>query len=180
MRADLKRLKRDTSSGQHRTSGLTRATDSGRQPAVGVAPSEAPPPARHASGISAIAVVAKEHKWGTAAIGAVILLLVAGAGYGLHSLFSRSVPRPFAQFSITQATNSGTATLSAISPDGKYLLYTKRENGLESLWLRNVPTSSDTQVVPPSPNPFASLSFSPDGNYLYFRQAGGITSLYYL
>jgi serine/threonine protein kinase len=175
MRADLKRLKRDTSSGQHRTSDLTRATHSGRQTVVDVAPSEATPPARNASGSSAIAAVAKEHKWVTAGMGALILLLVAGAGYGLHSLFSRSVPRPFAQFSITQATNSGTANLSAISPDGKYLLYTKREGGLESLWLRNVPTSSDTQVVPPSPNPFASLSFSPDGNYLYFRQAGDKT-----
>jgi len=68
--------------------------------------------------------------------------------------------------------------LAAISPDGKYLLFTQRENGAESLWLRNVPTSSDTQVVASSPNPFASVSFSPDGNYLYFRQAGDKTGLY--
>ena len=88
------------------------------------------------------------------------------------------MPRPFSQYSISQATNSGTAALAAVSPDGKYLLFTKRENGLESLWLRNVPTSSDTQVVAPSPNPFATLSFSPDGNYLYFRQAGDKTGLY--
>jgi serine/threonine protein kinase len=174
MRADLKRVKRDTSSEKHWTS-IPEMEESGWQTAVGAVPSEVTPPARHASGSSAIATVAKEHKWGTAAIGAVILLLVAGAGYGVRSLFSRSVPRPFAQFLITRATNSGTTTLAAISPDGKYLLYTKRENGLESLWLRNVPTSSDTQVVPRSPNPFASLSFSPDGNYLYFRQAGDKT-----
>jgi eukaryotic-like serine/threonine-protein kinase len=43
-----------------------------------------------------------------------------------------------------------------------------------------VPTSSDTQVVVPSPNPFASLSFSPDGNYLYFRQAGDKTGQYHV
>jgi eukaryotic-like serine/threonine-protein kinase len=104
--------------------------------------------------------------------------LIAGTGYGLRGFFVRSAPRPFAHFSITQATNSGTASLASISPDGKYLLFTKRENGLESLWLRNVPTSSDTQVVAPSPAPFASLSFSPDGNYLYFRQAGDKTGLY--
>ena len=93
-------------------------------------------------------------------------------------MFVRTLPRPFAQYSINQATNSGTASLTAISPDGKYLLFTKRENGTESLWLRNVPTSSDTQVVAPSPNAFASVSFSPDGNYLYFRQAGDKTGLY--
>jgi Tol biopolymer transport system component len=57
-------------------------------------------------------------------------------------------------------------------------VFHQRENGTESLWLRNVPTSSDTQVVALSPNAFASVSFSPDGNYLYFRQAGDKTGLY--
>ena len=107
-----------------------------------------------------------------------MLLLVIGSAFGLRSFLVHNSPKPFAQYSITQATNSGTATLVALSPDGKYLLFTKREDGLESLWLRNIPTSSDTQVVQPSPNPFASLSFSPDGNYLYFRQAGDKTGLY--
>ena len=93
-------------------------------------------------------------------------------------MFVRTLPRPFAQSSINQATNSGTASLTAISSDGKYLLFTKRENCSESLWLRNVPTSSDTQVVAPSQNRFSSVSFSPDGNYLYFRQAGDKTGLY--
>jgi hypothetical protein len=69
---------------------------------------------------------------------------------GLRGLFAHSAPRPFSQYSITQATKSGTARLTVISPDGKYLLFARRENGLESLWLRNVPTASDTQVVAPS------------------------------
>jgi len=204
MRSELKRLQRDagSGSGRHRTLESDRPSGSESQvsPASsaslaaapgGIASSPHPsalhpsaqlpgqhPSAQHPSGSSAIAAVAKEHKWSTAAIGAVVLLLIAGTGYGVRNLFSRSVPRPFAQFAISQATTSGTATLAAISPDGKYLLFTKRENGLQSLWLRNIPTSSDTQVVAPSPNPFASLSFSPDGNYLYFRQAGDKTGLY--
>ena len=186
MRADLKRLKRDTSSGHYRTAEPLAAESSASHAAASAAASSgaatrgAPVAAAHPSGSSVIATVAKEHRWGTAAIAAVILLLIAGTGYGVRSLLSRNVPRPFAQFSIAQATNSGASTLTAISPDGKYLLFTKRANGLESLWLRNVPTSSDTQVVAPSPNPFASLSFSPDGNYLYFRQAGDKTGLYHV
>jgi hypothetical protein len=36
------------------------------------------------------------------------------------------------------------------------------DNGLQSLWLRNVPTGSDTQVIPPSPSSYRSLAFSPD------------------
>jgi eukaryotic-like serine/threonine-protein kinase len=200
MRSELKRLQRDTSSssGRYRMVDSDRPSNSESQvsaassgsvaaaPPSGIVSSphpstqhpSAPFPGQHPSGSSTIAAVAKEHKWGTAAIGAVVLLLIAGTGYGVRNLFSRTVPRPFAQFSISQATTSGTATLAAISPDGKYLLFTKRENGLQSLWLRNIPTSSDTQVVAPSPNPFATLSFSPDGNYLYFRQAGDKTGLY--
>jgi len=42
---------------------------------------------------------------------------------------------------------------------------------MQSLWLRNVPTGSDTQILPPAPTRYASLSFSPDGNYIYFRKA---------
>ncbi len=196
MRADLKRLKRDTSSGRHHASDSDRASDreisaaaapsgasainpSSAAPASGTSPSPSVG-APHSSGSSAIASVAKEHKLGAAAIAAIVVVLIVGTGFGLRSFLVRSAPRPFAQYSIAQATNSGTATLSAISPDGKYLLFTKRENGLESLWLRNVPTSSDTQVVAPSRNPFFSLSFSPDGNYLYFLQAGDKTGLYHL
>jgi serine/threonine protein kinase len=187
MRADLKRLKRDTSSGKHRASDREISAASANVAAASAAtnvsrgstaPAASEATAQHSSGNSAIATVAKEHKLGATAIGAIVLVLIVGTGFGLRSFFVRSAPRPFAQFSITQATNSGTATLTAISPDGKYLLFTKRENGLESLWLRNIPTSSDTQVVVPSPNPFATLSFSPDGNYLYFRQAGDKTGLY--
>ena len=187
MRADLKRLKRDTASGKHHHSDREISAASASLSATNAAQVAMPSGAsltasaavaQHSSGSSAIATVAKEHKLGAAAIAAIVLVLIVGTGFGLRSFFVHSAPRPFAQFSITQATNSGTATLTAISPDGKYLLFTKRENGLESLWLRNVPTSSDTQVVAPSPNPFATLSFSPDGNYLYFRQAGDKTGLY--
>jgi serine/threonine protein kinase len=196
MRADLKRLKRDTSSGRHRTPDSDRISDkempiasaSGATPVVSsvgsASGSSASPSAsavpQHSSGSSVIATAAKEHKLGAAAIAAIVLILLVGTGFGLRGFFAHSAPRPFSQYSISQATNSGTATLAAISPDGKYLLFTKRETGLESLWLRNVPTSSDTQVVAPSPNRFATLSFSPDGNYLYFLQAGDKTGLYNL
>src|SRR4029077_816949 len=44
------------------------------------------------------------------------------------------------------------------------------------LWLRNLPTSSDTQVIPPAPASYKSLAFSPDGNYLYFIKAVDATN----
>jgi len=37
--------------------------------------------------------------------------------------------------------------------------------------LRNLPTNSDTQVIPPAEVEYAHLRFSPDGNYLYFERS---------
>jgi Tol biopolymer transport system component len=80
-------------------------------------------------------------------------------------------PTLISNVTITQVTNSGKAAETAISPDGRYVLIVKDESGLQSLWLRNVLTGSDTQVIPPSVSRYASLAFSPDGNYIYFRKA---------
>lgn len=49
-------------------------------------------------------------------------------------------------------------------------------DGKQSLWLRYVETGSDTQVVPPAEEPYASVRFSPDGNYIYFRRAADQTN----
>jgi Tol biopolymer transport system component len=57
--------------------------------------------------------------------------------------------------------------LAALSPDGKYLLHVRDETGLQSLWLRHIPTMSNTQVVPPAATRYAGITFSPDGSYIY-------------
>ena len=170
LRADLKRLKRDTSSGRMTAAGGTMATSSEQgSGGVSVATSavtvpEAVPTKRSTTNMLPIAA-------------GVLLIIGVGVYFGLRAFVAHGGPRPFQQYSISQLTNSGKSALAAISPDGKYILIAVRENGLDSLWLRNLPTNSDTQVVAPSEAPFASLSFSPDGNYLYFRQAGDKTGL---
>jgi len=62
--------------------------------------------------------------------------------------------------------------LAAISPDSKYVLNVQQdENGLESLWIRNIPSDSNTQVVPPAKGVrYRGLTFAPDGNFIYFRR----------
>ena len=50
-----------------------------------------------------------------------------------------------------------------------------------SLWLRIVPTNSNTQVQPAADVYYNGLRFSPDGNYLYFvRSDPGNADLRYL
>ncbi len=181
LRSDLKRLKRDTESGRRVTPvaepaatspaapiSNTRLSNSGAQP-VSAASSSAVLPAQ--SGSSAVVTAAKQHKFGTASLGVIVLVLLAAAGYGAYTMLHHPAAGPFQNFTVTQVTNSGKAQLAAISPDGKYLLNVLNDNGKQSLWLRNVPTASDTQVIPPEAAAYRSLAFSPDGNYIYFRKA---------
>jgi len=98
----------------------------------------------------------------------IVLFLVAAAVYGIYAFLSHTRPVPFQNFSVNKVTETGKATLVAISPDGKYILHVVSDKGQQSLWLRNVPTNSNTQVVPPEPLEYLGLRFSPDGNYLYF------------
>jgi len=171
MRTDLQRLKRDT--------------DSSRQvAAVSEEPARAAAPGvsgSHASSGSAIAAVAKQHKIGLGISSMAVIVLIAAAAYGMYALMSRSRPAPFQNFSASKLTETGKASLVAISPDGKYILNVMNENGQQSLWLRNVPTNSNTQVLAPAPVSYIGLRFSPDGNYFYFvRSEIASRSLHYL
>jgi len=171
MRADLQRLKRDSES------GYRSAASSGT-----VAAAEAPTVSQpaHTTSSSAVVAAARQHKLGTGVISAIVVLLVAAAAYGVYAFLSRSRPIPFQNFSVNKVTETGKAKLVAISPDGKYILSVVDDKGQQSLWLRNVPTNSNTQVMPPEPLQYLGLRFSPDGNYLYFVRGEQGQALKYL
>jgi serine/threonine protein kinase len=159
MRAELQRLKRDTDSSRHVAAASPES--------AALAPAAAQ--SAHTSGSSsAVVAAAREHKFGIGISSAIVILLVAAAAYGVYAFLSRSQPVPFQNFSVNKATETGKARRVAISPDGKYILNVVDDKGLNSLWLRNIPTNSDTQVMPPEPVQYLGLRFSPDGNYLYF------------
>ena len=56
----------------------------------------------------------------------------------------------------------------ALSPDGRYVIYALREDEKQSLWVRQVATRSDVQVLAAEVANYRGLSFTPDGNYVYF------------
>ena len=138
MRAELQRLKRDIDSSRH-ISAVSAEETSAPQAAVQPTPTSAP----------TVVVAGRQHprgmepsQRGSHNPGA--------AAVGLYLLLHRAAPTPFQNFAITQITNTSRAIVTALSPDGKYVLTVMDEKGLNSLWLRNVATGSDTQVVPPS------------------------------
>jgi eukaryotic-like serine/threonine-protein kinase len=97
-----------------------------------------------------------------------IALLLAAASFAGWDLWPR--PLPFASVSVSQITNTGTLANVALSADGKFLAEVKNDTGQRTLWIRNIATNTDTQILKAFPNEYVGLSFSPDGNYLYFAR----------
>jgi len=176
IRADLKRLRREADSsgrlaagGSSQISGSTDLSLSGSASAPAL-PSSASTPSVSTKSSSAVLQVAGQHKFGTALTAVILLALVAAAAFGIYSLMSRKKAAAFEHFAVSPVTETGKASLAAISPDANYILNVQRDGGQRSLWLRNVPTKSNTQIVPPSDDQYRSLSFSPDGNSIYFTK----------
>ena len=198
MRADLQRLKRDSDTGRAtgasaRPVVIERESGSpvNRQPspasgsyssepaaragsAVGVQPQSG---AAHASSSSAVAAAAKQHKLGFSAGVVVVLVVLVAAGYGVYSLLAnRTLTIPFQTFTVTQITNSGKAGYAAISPDGKYIAIVLNDPGAigghdigkGGLWLHNVPSDSDTQILESDLFSMREPAFSPDGSFVFY------------
>ncbi len=134
--------------------------------------------AAHASGSSVVVAAAKQHKGTLAGIIVIALVLIAGAGYGLYSFLGKKPAAiPFQTFAASQVTNSGKALLAAISPDGKFVVSVMDDKGRSSLWLRNVATGSDTQILAPDSAGIGSPAFSVDTNYIFYRKAADATQV---
>jgi eukaryotic-like serine/threonine-protein kinase len=170
LRGDLKRLKRDIESGRKPAQATSASAPA--IPAAGSSPAvSGVPTAARTSGSSAVISVARQHKLGSGITAGLVLILLAAAAYGIYAYVTRSRPAPFQNFTVTKVTEGGKSVMAALSPDGKYILNLMRDNGLASLWLRNVPTNSNTQVEPPADVYYNGLRFSPDGNYFYFGRS---------
>jgi eukaryotic-like serine/threonine-protein kinase len=164
LRADLKRLQREIDSGSRLASAQNT---SARVSAISEGERTRSKPRITPSGSSAIVEAAKKHKFGTMLTAFGVLVVVAAAAYGIYSIFLRTRHVPFENFTIENLTNNGHVALAAISPDGIYLVHVRDENGLQALWLRHIPTGSNTQLLPPAATRYAGLTFTPDSNYIY-------------
>ena len=187
MRADLQRVKRDTTSGMLSGSQIAQSSAADSQTSAvssqvssaSVAP--APPAVQtqpaHSSGSSVAVAAAKQHKLGLTAGALIALIVLAAAGYGVYSMFRGKAEVPFQNYKISQITDNGKSIAAAFSPDGKYVLSERLDAGKASVWLRHIATNSDTQIIAPSDVAvnYRNFSFSSDGNYFYFREARGAT-----
>ena len=173
MRTDLKRLKRD-SSGRSSRPGVATAS---------VAALHAPDARR----ISEQAEAAKRRRGGVNIVLAVSLLMIGAGIYGFYTRFAQwrgdSGPIPFQNMNMEMLTNTGRVMAATISPDGKYVVNVVDDGqGLRSLWMHHVATGSNVQILAAAEGQYGGLTFSPNGDFLYFvrgdEQHPGVGFLY--
>lgn len=98
----------------------------------------------------------------------VTMMLVAGGTWAYRLLQSRQGSVPGQHMHITRLTAIGKALMPAISPDGKYVACVIDDTGRQSIWVRQIATGGNVQVVSPAEVDYQGITFSRDGNYLYY------------
>jgi eukaryotic-like serine/threonine-protein kinase len=174
LRTDLHRLKRDTAE-----SGRAIRVPSPEVPQDQVSAQRGKAVVVSSANTSSVVAVVRQHKLGSTVTIVLLLGVLAAATYGLYSLLRHRRSLPFESFTIAQVTDNGKSVLAAVSPDSKYLLVVMEDQGKQSLWLHNIPSNSDTQIISPEVTDYRGLVFSPDGNFIYFRKAVDITQTEY-
>ncbi len=78
---------------------------------------------------------------------------------------------------MSRLTSTGKAAIANISPDGNYVVHTMTDQGKSSLWVRQIVTGSDVQIIPSDVVAYHSTVFSPDGNYIYYVMSNNVTPI---
>jgi serine/threonine protein kinase/Tol biopolymer transport system component len=170
MRADLKRLKRETESGRVVTEAASGGSSASVQPAVSASGPATVAPVPSASSSSVLIAEARRHKGALIGTAVVVLALVVAGAFGVYKLLGKNGPAiDTRNVSIRPLTEHGQAlAMAAISADGRLVAYGRRE-GERSLRVKQVVTGSEVTVVPPQLGFFGfGATFTPDGNYLYY------------
>src|SRR5437667_2196859 len=130
-------------------------------------------PAHPASSVEYFLSEIKQHKKGVILAAATVILIIIGVGaLGLYTFLPpkdpAKVPASLQAMKITRITTTGRASQAAVSPDGKYVVHVAIESGQQGLRLRQINTMSDVQIVPLADVQYAGLTFSREGDFIYF------------
>lgn len=105
---------------------------------------------------------------------AAIVLILAASGLGLWYLIKRpsiaASPILSSEFSSEQLSTTGSVYAAAISADGQNMVYSDRRGSKQSLWIRQLATSTNVEIVPPSEGAYFDVTFSPNGEIVYYSR----------
>jgi len=148
LRADLKRIKRDSESQRFSTGAMK------------------------SSGTRSIT----KSKWIFA--GAVVIFMVLAPVWGAyHWLKPRLAQHAFQHYRISRLTSTGNVDQMTISRDGRYLTYVVIEAAGNSLWVQQIATATNVRILGPVSADLNVPTFSPDGNYIYYLRYDGNKNL---
>ncbi len=165
VRTDSKRLLRDTTSTR---SAIVPALSSPAPGDVISSPETTPTtPQGDSSDSAVIAGLVKRHKKSLTALLVAVTMIAATLVYVLYRAANRA-PSPPVALQFTRVTSSGDVQRADLSPDGKYVVYVRWTGGKDSIWLRQLATDRDVQIVALDQAYCRGLAFSPDGSYVYF------------
>jgi eukaryotic-like serine/threonine-protein kinase len=173
LRGDLKRLKRDTDSSRTSPSSSGSWNSAKSSSSVPAISSHTPPPASAGSPSPIAPSLGTRPSPGwraTAKIVPALIALAATIALLIHMRGSHhdTAPSSFMQMAITPITSTGNVHSTSISTDGKWLAYVQDDKVGHGIWVRQLGTGSSAEVVPGSQGEISGLTFSRDGNYLYF------------
>jgi dipeptidyl aminopeptidase/acylaminoacyl peptidase len=103
---------------------------------------------------------------------AALALTIAALGVVLWPRGSRStcaVNRLLQDLQVSQVTVTGNGWRPALSPDGKYVVYVRRDGVARSLRMRQLGTDRDVEIVPAQPGLIIqAATVTPDGSFVDF------------
>jgi Tol biopolymer transport system component len=159
LRTDLKRLRRTSSERLP-----DRASEAGVVPPAST-PIAAPPASSDAQ---LIAGLLRRHRLAGAALGIVVVAAIFWFATAARrdTTAGTAGSRAFPKLQIQPLTFSGDAAFGAISPDGKFVAFVRKNAGL---WVRQISAANDIQVVPyVKDREYERVTVTPDGNSVDF------------
>ena len=171
LRSDLKRLRRDTSSTNTATVPVAVTTNNSADHIAGMSQNQPTSASSHGSSSSQVIMAEAKRHIGKLIGSATAAVLVIGLIFvGGYRWLNAAKPAPFQNVTIERATENGKVFYATLSPDGRFIAYTQREDDLRSIWVKQISTGSVIQVDPPAKAPVCSFFFSPDGDYIYISR----------
>jgi Tol biopolymer transport system component len=111
---------------------------------------------------------------GTLLVVATLIVAAAISTFGIYKMKGRKPSViTFQNLKLLKLTTSGKVVTATISPDGRDLAYVTSDGGKETLWIKQVASGRDIEIVPASEGNYHRLSFSPDGNFIYYVRSLG-------
>ena len=131
------------------------------------------------SGSSAPAVVVAKRRFPLVPAVAAAALAVAATLAALWIVRSdegRKSGGAFQSMRLNTVTSRGDVFSAALSPDARFLAYAGGKVGQWSLFVRQLATETEVQILQPQERALIGLKFSPDGNHVFYETPDPATS----